>query len=302
MIVAIVGAGPTRDQVYSNPVDQVWTFNHLAMQLENEIDIDLSIDIHFEDEIREPSLGPEIDKYWAWLQQPHDFPILMQAHDPRFPSSKQFPKHRVKENLPDRPMASSLDWLLGLAALLEAKEIYTYGCMFGSETEYKHQVGGNYYWTGVLEERGIKIIPAEGDSFFFEQGDYGYTAWVRISRKVMSQDFKSLKEAHSKEMDGDNILRYIGAIDCLRIMLGWTEGGLSVGRNAFERLYGEIWNEVIGGIALHRHGVMGAEKQVYDNEGRLCVLLHYLRVCDLLPSELEIKQIDTTTKKPIGIV
>lgn len=298
MKIAIVGAGVTSRYVKDTPANEIWTFNHVAMHAERgkyPFKPDLVIDIHDEEAIREPSLGKDIEDYWEWLQQPHDFPILMQEYDYRFPSSMMFPKDEVKAALPGRPMASSLDWTLGLAVVYGVKDIYLYGCTFGSETEYRYQVGGNHYWMGVLEGRGINIHVPEGDGFFFDQKDYGYNAWVRISMDTMLSDLDYLITA---KVEGADAWRYQGAIQALNIMIDWG----SVGRQALERLHGEIWNEIIGNIYLHRHGVEDAGYEVLWNEGKLCLLLHYMRICDLLPSTLEIKEIDQATQKPVGVV
>lgn len=301
--VAIVGASNSSRLVKDTPAEQIWTLNLIGMLSETPekrdkypFVPDLLLDIHTDSMIREPMLGDTGEKYWEWLQQPHGYPILMQKKDSRFPSSEEYPRKEVKALFPSNvyvdgkkvelSMASSVDWLFGLAVLYGVEDIYLYGCRFGNDTEYRYQVGGNYFFSGMLNERGIRLHVPKNDIFFFEQADYGYVAWVRVPIKEIRR-MKGELEFSYAHAEGHNKYRYSGAIKVVDHFLDWARGKESVGREAMQSLETQLKKEHTSWIALNNDGDPEALPNALEKEGGVRILQHFIRVCDLVPSELD---------------
>ena len=129
--------------------------------------IDACVEIHKPELLAHKNYSPEL---WAWLQEPHDFPILMHDAIPEVPASVRYPKEEAlalvnivrNGGRRNEYMASSFDWLMAYAILQNPRRIEVYGYDMSSDTEYIYQREGASGWLMFAAGRGIEVyIPDE---------------------------------------------------------------------------------------------------------------------------------------------
>lgn len=178
MEVAIVGSNPlTRsDAPYDNPNVDIWVFNEAAHSDELGDDglpdrwakrVSAVFQLHTPVVYRNPENRSDT-RHWAWLQEPHDFPIYMQAVDPLVPASREYPLERVCNlllsdfrvyNSPVKYFTSTMAYAFALAIAESWKydKIHVYGIEMASGTEYEMQKDCLAFWTGLALGKGIPV-------------------------------------------------------------------------------------------------------------------------------------------------
>lgn len=310
--VALVGAAGSSVLVKDTPADEIWTMNHVAMLSEEGIEIhgelkypfpkpvSLLMEIHNEHEIREPLLGKMADRYWTWLLNEHDFPIMVQDEKmlKLIPSAVMYPREDIKslfkgkiivgDEEKNEMFGSSIDYLFALALYRGYTDIYFYGATYGLETEYRYQLGGTHFWFGMANQMGVNLHFPPGDNFF-EQKPYGFGAWVRINHKQLKKDRKVIKEKIHKTT-GDEHERYQGAMFFIDYNLEQLDARKTMGREALELQRKDLERQLAGNVAIHnREMQQWSFKNVLRTEGALHMATNYVNMCDLMPSDLEIK-------------
>lgn len=152
--------------------------------------VDRLFELHEEAWFRRKELNESADLYWEFLQQPHDFPIYMQAVHPRVPSSVKYPKAEVFKDLFssfDRPfMTSSIGWMFALAIHEKYERIELYGCEMQYGTEYYYQQPGGTFMIGLALGRGIEVVLHE-KSTLCRAKLYGFETAPYASKDVLNQ-------------------------------------------------------------------------------------------------------------------
>lgn len=164
--------------------DEIWSMNHAFKVLGDKLPrLDLLLEIHPEDWFRRKELTSS-EEYWAWLQQPHSFPIYMIEKHPLIPASVKYPLDEVnralfggKFHLRTGEMikfySSSFSYLLALAIYQGFKRVELYGLEMATGTEYAYQYPGGAFMTGVAVGRGVEVVVPE-QSMFCRARLYGY--------------------------------------------------------------------------------------------------------------------------------
>jgi hypothetical protein len=92
-------------------------------------------------------------------------PIYMQKHSEDIPFSVAFPLDEITKTFqpPDEEsyFTSTVSMMLGLALLMEFKEIVMYGFEMGTGTEYHYQRNCAEYWMGYCRGKGVKLTAPE---------------------------------------------------------------------------------------------------------------------------------------------
>jgi hypothetical protein len=124
------------------------------------------------------------------MQQKHKFPIYMQEHYPEIPASTRYPLEDVACNLTGGSLSeragrgyftSSVAFALALAIHLQYSRIELYGIEMESDTEYKYQRDGVFFWIGLALGRGIEVV-VQPESNFFKEPVYGYEGDATLTR------------------------------------------------------------------------------------------------------------------------
>ena len=134
-------------------------------------------------------------KHWAWLQEPHDFPIYMQDEDPLVPGSTKYPKDEIvakflgryeKTGTDGKPIeyfSSSFVYMLALALYEGFERIELYGIELGSETEYAAQRPNGEFWLGIAGQHATVVLP--NTTALLAGVRYGYDQVPKLNRMQM---------------------------------------------------------------------------------------------------------------------
>lgn len=177
--LTLVGRAPEdRERITSLPADaRIFT---IAACHDLPPHIDACIEIHKYWLLSDKNYAPHL---WEWMQQPHDFPMLMQEAFEDVPGADVFPLDDVVNLAPilrgddDRPTAvlsSSFDFLMAYAIMQQPKRINILGYAMSSDTEYKYQRPGAAYWLGVAAGRGIEVWLSDDCPLMAADMIYGY--------------------------------------------------------------------------------------------------------------------------------
>lgn len=130
--------------------------------------------------------------HYAWLQQPHPYPVWMQDKYDDVPASVKYPLDEICNTLLPRLsrksgehvryFTSSPAYALALAIYLEYDEIEICAIEMASDTEYVQQRDGVTFWMGIALGRGIKVV-LQDKSLLLRGHLYGYTGEVTLQRQ-----------------------------------------------------------------------------------------------------------------------
>jgi hypothetical protein len=130
--------------------------------------------------------------HYAWLQEPHPYPVFMQDVYPDVPASVKYPIDEIcAELLPNitrrsgetvRYFTSSAAYALALAIYQVYREIEICGVEMTSDTEYVRQRDGVTFWLGISAGRGVKVL-LQDRSILLRGHLYGYTGEVTLQRQ-----------------------------------------------------------------------------------------------------------------------
>lgn len=168
-----------------------WLFNEMAAFPEAFKRCDGLFQLHVPKIWRNPGNTNHAGHY-AFLQEPHPFPIWMQAQYPDVPASEQYPLDEIcatllapiarKSGEAVKYFTSSAAYALALAIYMGYKEIEICGVEMTSDTEYFAQRDGVTFWLGIATGRGIKVT-LQDKSILLRAHLYGYTGEVTLQRQ-----------------------------------------------------------------------------------------------------------------------
>jgi D-alanyl-D-alanine dipeptidase len=128
-------------------------------------------------------------EHWAWLQQPHPFPIWMQELDPQIPSCARYPLEAItaaflgRFTWPDGNViqffTNSISYAIALAIFKGYDEIHIYGTEMGSQTEYHYQRVNVAFWTGIALGQGARIVQHCARAIY-DVPRYGYDGAITL--------------------------------------------------------------------------------------------------------------------------
>jgi hypothetical protein len=190
--VCIVGANQlTRNLIDWNQDDtDYWLFNEMA-QVDWAIKCDGLFQLHTPKIWRNPNNNNHVGHY-AYLQEPHDFPIFMQDVYPDVPSSVKYPLDELcaallptlhrKSGASVKYFTSSAAYAIALAIYKGYSEIEMIGIEMTSDTEYVAQRDGVTFWMGIAIGRGIDV-QIHDKSLLLRSHLYGYTGEITLQRQ-----------------------------------------------------------------------------------------------------------------------
>lgn len=136
-------------------------------------------------------------KHYEWLQKKQPFPIYMLEKYPDVPSSVAYPLDEVckkltptlvkghgKEEDPIQYFTSGPAYAVALAGYMGYEEVRIFGIEMETNTEYTYQRDGVYFWIGVLQGRGIKVV-VHPLSNLFRALLYGYEGDAFVGKDEM---------------------------------------------------------------------------------------------------------------------
>lgn len=101
---------------------------------------------------------------WAdWLKTVTT-PIVTCKHYPEFPSSIEYPKREVIEAVKDDYFTNTVSYMIGYAILIQAQDLYLYGCDFHYPGSSAKEPGEECvaYLMGIANRSGVRCkIPQE---------------------------------------------------------------------------------------------------------------------------------------------
>jgi hypothetical protein len=168
-----------------------WLFNEMAAFPEAFKKCDGLFQMHTE-KIWRNSHNTNHAGHYAFLQEPHPFPIWMQAQYDDVPAGAKYPLDEICEALlPNiarksgeavRYFTSSAAYALALAIFQGYKEIEICGVEMTSDTEYFAQRDGVTFWLGIATGKGVNVI-LQDRSILLRAHMYGYTGEVTLQRQ-----------------------------------------------------------------------------------------------------------------------
>lgn len=214
--------------------------------------------------------------YHKWMGKEHPYPIYMLRKHPDVPSSIEYPLDEIciallpaffKGSNLSRYFTSSVAYALALAIYKGYERIELYGVEMESETEYRYQRDGVFFWLGIAVGRGVEVsIP--GEAGLFSEPLYGYEGGAYAERVHLLPRLTVLRETMPK---AQRVLDEVNALQASLIerILDDTGGEPSMAAVETTRLY---WKTVKQqSQAVYDLGMLaGAEEEV----------LRYLRKCD----------------------
>ena len=219
--MAIVGFSESSRQLapYDDPEFEIWACNHVYRFIPRG---DVWFELHHHEELA-VKYGEHWEEYRKWLTE-QTMPIYMQDAYPEFPSSVKFPLDAVRDKfsfiesyVPGAPsetgpreqrqraaFKSTLSYMLGLA-LLEGdfKEIHMYGVDMIIDSEWGFQRSNLYWFLGIAEGMGIKVVIPEECALLKEAGcdlyayEHSTAKYAKLIYKMQQQDAFYKKESKS---------------------------------------------------------------------------------------------------------
>lgn len=273
--VALVGLSKVSGgHVETIPADvEIWTVNqgHLRFPRVNRL-----FDMHPLELILDPHFYTEKDQaaHWAWLQQPHDYPVYMVRQYPGVPASVEYPLSAAQAiGGAMLQFTSSFCYMAALAFIEGFDHVEIHGFDMLTHEEYAYQREEALKWLAFLKGAGcdIYIVPESGLN---ERKKilYGYEGIPMVSKQAI--------EAHRKQYERE----YQAANDNLNQWLGVLAE--RKGRGASTRQEKEALAQV-----------EGYARQAAMNEGAMKALGFLLEQCDMLEVYPSLEGNDNGTQK-----
>lgn len=183
--ICILGTAPTwRDAPWDDPSVEMWALNDA--HLLNLPRADRWFDLHPIDKMFFRGAGQKIHGHdvpagfflrpkghLAWLRS-QQIPVYVQdAAALGSPSARTFPRDEIVKRFGPN-FASSPAWMVALAMLEGATEIYIYGIHLATEWEYLRQKPNLLFLMGVAAGLGITLHLPKGCPLLAEKHQYGY--------------------------------------------------------------------------------------------------------------------------------
>lgn len=194
MKIALLGSAPSSRMLapFGDPSWEIW-----ACSASNKGVLprsDAWFEMHATDR-RAPN--PKLSAYYKWLQG-HKC-VYMQAKDPLFPGSVEYPRDEMIEEFGDQFFTSSVAWMAALAISRltkssDAEKVMGFwGIDMAASDEYDYQRAGCHFFIWVARNRGIDVV-APGESDILNPYPlYGYQEQSPMWRKL---------NARGEELDG----------------------------------------------------------------------------------------------------
>jgi hypothetical protein len=206
--IAIVGFSESSRHLapINDPEFEIWSCNHCYRFIERG---DVWFELHDHEELS-VKYGENWPEYKKWLQE-QTMPLYMQKVHPDFPSSLEYPleemvdkfafneSYKAEGGRKERKNASfqsTLSYMLALAMESDPapKEIHIYGVDMIIDSEWGFQRHNLYYFLGVAQGRGIKLVIPE-ECALLKEGScklYAYEhstqKYAKLIRKMKEQD------------------------------------------------------------------------------------------------------------------
>jgi len=183
--ICICGTAPTwRDAPFDDPSIEFWMLND--MHLLNPPRSDRWFDLHPLDKMFFRGAGQKIAAHdvpagcflrpkghLEWLRK-QQIPVYVQnAAALGSPSARTFPREEIVKRFGPN-FASSPAWMVALAILEGATEIYIYGIHLATEWEYLKQKPNLTFLMGIAAGMGVVLHLPKGCPLLAEKHQYGY--------------------------------------------------------------------------------------------------------------------------------
>lgn len=224
--VALVGSGQTTMYaVKESKADEVWSLSWMydqTMYPDVLPRMDRMFELHpfwyFQN-----SHKTELINHWRWMQQEHDFPVYIQEEEEGvvIPSGVVFPFDEINDDLfggrlvslmpdgteeEDLYYSCSISFMIALAVYEKFECIELYGIEMQTSTEYKYQVPGANFMTGLAVGRGVKIVRPK-NSTFARSALYAYEVAQVITRSQLDSGLFDYNKQLENEIAKMNVLK-----------------------------------------------------------------------------------------------
>jgi len=167
--VALVGMSPTSCGLtpFDEPEVDIWGLNetHSFGWFKR---MDVWFQMHKPQRYaRQATLKRKIYGHYAWLKEPHEFPIYMLHKDPDIPNSIEYPLAKIRAKFLDNIyigeekanfFTSTFEYMLALALYQEKyQRIEIYGFEMSALDEWALQRPGGTFWIGMAAGSGVEL-------------------------------------------------------------------------------------------------------------------------------------------------
>jgi hypothetical protein len=242
-------------------------------------------------------------KHWVYLQEPHEFPIMMMAHDDRIPSSVPYPlddvvqdcfSHLWRGEVMNKYLTSSASYMMALAIHEKVGTIYISGLEMASTSEYTYQRDGMAYLVGLANGRGIDVVLME-QSGLLKAKLYSYEGGQQVDRDTIIRHLRKYdtQVSHFLVHPSLDLYRAQGAVTALDALLGHTSLEF-IGRQGLERNLQKYESQHAQAVGYYNKFVTTqAEGQKWGPilmqcEGAILAYRNLIEVCDLQEPDLRI--------------
>jgi len=200
--VALVGMGDTWSLVLDADVDETWSINYFYEM--PGIELDRVFDIHnlhwYRDNVGKIPLHKH--HWFKHLLEEKPFRFYAPLEYPEVPGLEVYPIREVAADLLsgfwrgtvdnhvliNKFFTSSFDYVMALAIHEGFERIELYGWSMGwfnsSETEYRYQLPGLAFWTGIALGRGITVL-VDNEVDIFKSRMYCYGGYDMVTRQTL---------------------------------------------------------------------------------------------------------------------
>ena len=280
--VAIVGSHTrTRFEVPWKDKDiDIWVFNESA-SIGWPKRVDGVFQMHAEPVWKNP-MNRNDPKYPQWMKQDHPYPIWMLDEYSEVPASESYPINDISDNNALGKLykdgkrrefyTSSVAYAIALAIQLDYKCIKMFGIEMESETEYRYQGEGVFYWLGVARGRGVDVYISKKSRMFIEPL-YGYEGGAYLGREQLLKR-QVILEKNAKEVEKQ--LDKANQVQQATMEKAMNESG------------GEPGLAEVATTKQYFQNLKAQEQAVYDNGmfiGARTEIVRYLEKCDQMDKE-----------------
>lgn len=196
--------------------------------------------------------------HWKWLQEPHNFPVMMQNAYPEVPNSVAFPLKDACDAF-GMYFTSTMSYEMALAILMDYKRIELYGIEMSADSEYIYQKASMEYMIGVARGRGIDVYMPPQCSLL-RGALYAYEDLRAASRVYYGMRLKSSKD--QLEIAAQQAFQSAGRLDMMGRLMDDPEIPGEVKQHMSQMMM-QIDNERVE--AHIRYGIVkGAVKELED--------------------------------------